>query len=89
MILSKNWKFKKEQHLFKIIAVTSADKIVRPPWYIVYIPCCSSMDSLDIINFRNRVLANFDVGIPLIQLMDQNQTLGDLIKKLDLKETFV
>ena len=40
------------------------------------------MDSLDIVNFRNKVQATYDVSLPLVQFMDQNQTLGDLIQKL-------
>jgi acyl carrier protein len=44
------------------------------------------MDSLDIVNFRNRVQATFDVSVPLFQFMDQNQTVNDLIKKLEIQK---
>lgn len=40
-------------------------------------------DSLDIVNFRNRVQAAFTVSIPLAKYLDENLTIESLIQELD------
>jgi len=39
-------------------------------------------DSLDIVNFRNRLQANFDVSLPLNDFLDQNRTLKSLYDQM-------
>jgi len=40
-------------------------------------------DSLDIVNFRNRIQAMYDRSLPLTTFLDQNQTVGHLLALLE------